>query len=114
MRSLTNSAAKFAYRIPVVTKGTANNTLTIISQPNDGDMVTIGEYTYTFIASTAELGAAYTVLIGPSTTFTAANLLAALTLDQGANTNQGLLYGTGQVQMLICPSPTLLILWGPV
>ena len=35
------------------------------------------------------------MLIGPSTTFTAANLLAALTLDQGANTNQGLLYGTG-------------------
>lgn len=94
LHRLNNSSAQFAYRIPRVTQGTASNTLTVNS-PTDGDKVTIGSATYTLVAGTAALTAAYTVLIGTDNTSTAANLLAAVTLDQGADTNQGVLYGNG-------------------
>ena len=95
LRNLSNSAAKFAYRVPTVTKGTASSTLTFVGNPQAGDAVTIGEFTYTFVASTASLDAPYVVLIGVTSSDTAVNFLAALTLDQGLNTNQGILYGKG-------------------
>lgn len=95
LRALNNSAAKFAYRVPKVTKGTASNTLTIVSNPQQNDAVTIGEFTYIFQPDVSGLTVPYTVLIGATPTDTATNFLAALTLDQGQNLNQGVLYGTG-------------------
>ncbi len=92
LRQLTNSAAKFAYRIPVVVKGIASNTLTFLSNPNDGDTVTLGEITYTF---KTVVGASYTVLIGAAPENTAQALLDAATLDRGLNTGQGIYYGNG-------------------
>ena len=96
LRNLTNPSATAAYRIPRVTTGTASDTLTIISNPTAGDTVQIGEVTYTFTATVADLTATpYAVLIGATPGDTANNILAAVTLDQGKNVNQGILYGNG-------------------
>src|SRR5262245_44830965 len=89
LSALTNSAAKFAYRIPVVARGIATNTLVLLSNPNDGDTVTLGEITYTFKTT---IGAPYTVLIGAAAENSAQNLLDAATLDRGENTGQGTYY----------------------
>jgi hypothetical protein len=95
LRNLTNPAAGSAYRIPVTTVGTANNALTVVSNPNPGDTVEVGEVTYTFVATVGALTAPYTVLIGATPGVTAANILAAVTLDNATDVNQGILYGNG-------------------
>src|ERR1035437_8922108 len=51
LRQLTNSAAKFAYRVPVITSAVAGNTLNITVLPIAGDTVKIGELTYNFVAA---------------------------------------------------------------
>jgi hypothetical protein len=48
LRSLTNGAAKYAYRIPTITQGVASANLVFEGNPNAGDTVTLGEITYTF------------------------------------------------------------------
>lgn len=95
LRNLTNPAAGSAYRIPVVHKGTANDALTIIN-PSAGDTIQVGEVTYTFVTNTALLATTpYTVLIGATPGITAANIIAAVTLDNATNVNPGILYGQG-------------------
>ena len=95
LRRLTNSAAKFAYRIPVVTKVAATGTLTISSMPLEGDKITIGEFTYVYTLVEANLANPYTILVYADTTQVALNTLNALTLDQGKDINQGITYGDG-------------------
>ena len=98
LRNLTNSAAKFAYRIPVVNQSVSTAFLVFLTQPNAGDTVMVGEDTYTFANSIAPSTSPYTVLIGVDIPTTAANLLAAITFDNGAGTNEGILYGNNTIQ----------------
>src|ERR1035437_86527 len=90
LRNLTNSSAQFVFRIPKISKSTATDALTVTTQPNAGDTVTVDEETYKF---TAAVTAAYDVLIGTSAADSAAHLLAALTVGLG----EGLFYGNGTV-----------------
>src|ERR1035437_6458806 len=90
LRNLTNSSAQFVFRIPKISKATATDALTVTTQPNSGDTVSVDEETYKFTATVTD---AYEVLIGSSVADSAANLLAALTVSLG----EGLLYGTGTV-----------------
>src|ERR1035437_886792 len=90
LRNLTNSSAQFVFRIPKISKATATDALTVTTQPNSGDTVTVDEETYKFTATVTD---AYDVLIGSSVADSAANLLAALTVSLG----EGLLNGTGTV-----------------
>lgn len=92
--TLQNGASKFAYRLPTQSKNIANATIYVNVQPLAGDQFTLGEEVYTFRATVA---AAYDVKIGASTAATATNIYAAVTLDDGKNTNAGILYGTGTI-----------------
>ena len=65
LRTMLNSAAKYAYRVPTLTSGTANANLVFTALPAAGDTVTIGEVTYTFRTVPA---AAYDVLLGSGAT----------------------------------------------
>jgi hypothetical protein len=96
LRNLDNPSAGSAYRIPTVTVGTAGNTLTFLANPIDGDTVEVGEVLYTFTSNVADLASTpYKVLIGATAGDSAANIIAAVTLDNGKDTNQGILYGNG-------------------
>lgn len=75
LRSLTNSAAKYAFRIPTITQGIAEATLIFKSNPVQGDQVTIGEITYTFTATVAN---PYDVLLGSSPTQSQQNLFETI------------------------------------
>lgn len=90
LRNLTDPAALRVFRVPVVTKTVATNTLTVAVNPNNGDTATVGEDTYTF---TTLVRNQFDVLIGASAAATANNFLAALTGDAGLFTNRGTLYG---------------------
>lgn len=94
LRSLQNGASKFAYRIPVITQAQALSYGILISQPNNGDSVTVGEYVYNFVTA---LAGVYLneVLIGATLTATAQNLVSALTFDYGLGTNAGVTYSQG-------------------
>lgn len=94
LRTLTTSAAKFAYRLPLLTKAVANATLLFNFAPLAGDNVVLGEETYTFTATVTK---AYDVLLGVDAPTSATNLFAAFTQDNGAATNSGTLYGTGTI-----------------
>jgi hypothetical protein len=63
-----------------------------LTQPNPGDTTTVGEDTYTFVTSITPTTAPYSVLIGANVNATAQNLLAAITFDNGAGTNNGITY----------------------
>ena len=95
LRQLQNSAAKFVYRVPTITETAAAAYLGFKTQPNADDTVSLGEFTYRFVS---KLSQAFDVLIGASTLATATNLLNALTLDNGNQTNMGVTYGTGTTQ----------------
>src|SRR6516225_9595865 len=94
LRNLTNSAAKFAYRLPTVTQALAQAFLVFLANPVPGDTVILGEITYTFTNSSAAIlgTVGYYVLIGGSPTATATNFLHAVTWDNGQGTNQGITY----------------------
>lgn len=92
--TLKNGASKFAYRLPLQTKSIANATLYIDSTPAEGSTVTVGEEVYTFRATVTK---AYDVLRSPDAAGAATHLFNALMLDNGANTNAGVQYGTGTV-----------------
>jgi hypothetical protein len=90
LRALNNSAAKFAYRIPTIVEAPAVVYALFVGMPNDGDQVTLGEETYTFRTAIAN---AFDVLIGVNATTAAANLLSAITFDNGVGTYEGSRYG---------------------
>lgn len=90
LRNLTNSAAKFAYRVPASAQAAASAVLLFTGNPAAGDTFTIGEFTYTF--KTALLNP-NDILIGPNSTVTARNTLAAVTTDAGLQTNENVMYG---------------------
>lgn len=90
LRSLVNSAARMVYRVPVVSETQAIAYLLFVSNPNPGDTVTIGDLTYTFVAS---LSQPFDVLVDVDTSLTARNLSHAITADSGENTNAGIQYG---------------------
>lgn len=88
LRTLLNSAATFAYRIPTVTSSIASAILAFVSNAQDGDNVTVGELTYTFRNTVRK---PLDVAIGASSTNTAQNFLSALTLTG----SPGITYGLG-------------------
>lgn len=94
LRALTNSAARFAYRIPVVSKTQAVVYLVAITNPVSGQTVSVGDLTYTFRNTLDEGGAPLEVLIGGTTEITLTHLANAITADSGENTNAGVQYGT--------------------
>lgn len=87
----------YVYRLPDETEAKATALLNINSTPDVGDVVTVGEETYTFTATVTTTSPSYTVLIGGSAAAAATNLFAALTFDNGQGTNAGVLYGVGTV-----------------
>lgn len=78
LRALTNSAAKFAYRIPTQSSSIAAAYLAFTANPTAGQSITVGEQTYTFRAA---VSAAFDVLLGADATHSAQNLFGALTLN---------------------------------
>jgi len=92
LRQLTNSAAKFAYRLPTITEGLAHAYLVFRVLPNDGDTETVGDVTYTWTSSITATTPQDYVLIGADVLSAAHNFLNALTFDNGAGTNQGIAY----------------------
>lgn len=87
LRSLVNSAAKYAYRVPTITKAAAFAYLVFVANASEGDTVKVGDETYRLTATVTN---AYDVLLGGTAAVTAAHLLAAL-LDTGtAGTTYGL------------------------
>ena len=96
LRNLTNSAAKYVFRVPSTSQNFAGVFLVFagpgFGRPADGDTVSIGQYKYTFRTAIAS---PYDVLIGASAIATATNLLNALTGDAGLQTNIGITYGLG-------------------
>lgn len=90
LRDLLNSAARMAYRVPTVVQAQARAYLVFVDQPNDGDTVTVGEDTYTFVTA---LAAPFDVLIGAAVVDTATHFVQALTADSSQNTNSGVNYG---------------------
>lgn len=88
LRQMANSAAKYAFRIPLNARLIANATLSVLA-PVAGDTVTVGEITYTFVAAPAN---PFDVLIGSSPTQSAEALFMALNFGSfdpavvGANT----------------------------
>jgi hypothetical protein len=97
LRALTNSAAKFAFRLPIVSQAVAHAYLLFQSNPNPGDTFTLGEDTYTFAATITSASPPYQILIGATPADTATNTLNALTYDSGAGTNWGITYGLNTV-----------------
>ena len=94
LRSLTNSAAQYVYRIPQVSKSVANSFLVFLTQPNVGDTVLVGEDTYLFTDTVVN---PYDVLIQSNPIETAGNLLAAITFGNGTGSGEGVLYGNNTV-----------------
>ena len=97
LRDLTNSAAKFVYRVPATAQQFATAYFVIPgNNPAEGDKVTIGQYTYTFRTTVVS---PYDIARGDggvaSPTFALTNLLNALTNDNGTQTNMGITYGLG-------------------
>ena len=90
LRNLTNSAAKFVFRVPAVTQQAATAYLLFTANPSNGDAVTVGATTYTF---KTVLVRAFDVLIGATAQASASNFLAAVTTDNGLQVNEGTLYG---------------------
>lgn len=92
LRQLTNSAAKFAYRLPTVTKGVAAAYFIILANPLVGDTVTLGDVTYTWTAAITSGTPQFYVLIGATALQSLQNLFNAWTFDQGTGVNQGVSY----------------------
>jgi hypothetical protein len=90
LRALTDTAAKFVYRVPVITQAVAKAYLVFTSNAAQGDTVKIDVETYTFTATVTN---PYDVLLGATATDSADNLLKAL-LGTGTN---GVTYGEGTV-----------------
>ncbi len=107
LHTLLNSAAKFAYRVPIITSAAAIGNLVFIANPNAGDSVVIGEFTYTFTAAVNAGDPPYEVLIGANAFATAGNLLGAIINSaQGAGVGSGITFSVGTcVNPVINPNP---------
>ncbi len=90
LHALTNSAARFTYRIPTTTQSTAGAYLVFQANVNANDTVKVGEEVYTFKAVVVN---EYEVLLGASTADSASALFKALTLTG----TSGVEYGLGTV-----------------
>lgn len=88
---------KLATKTPVNAVAATGKITIAVGQPSDADYVTINGRKYTFKTALSLTPTAYEVLIGAQNTDTATNLQAAITFDDGAGTNEGVLYGTGTV-----------------
>ena len=97
LRTLTNSAAKFAYRLPNVAETVAGAYLLFLMNPSPGDTFTLGEDTYTFSSTITAASPAYQIKIGATFAITAANTFAALTFDNALGTNAGVLYSLNTI-----------------
>lgn len=84
------------YRVPLVSETQAIAYLVFKSNPSNGDTQSVGDLTYTW-KSTIGGANPQDILIGASTDASATNFIAALTADNGQNTNAGVLYGTNTV-----------------
>lgn len=73
---------------------TATGVLTLTGNAQENEQVVIGTTTYEF---TTAVNSPYDVLIGASASDSIDNLIAAITYDGGAGTNEGVKYGTGTV-----------------
>lgn len=127
LRNLLNTAARRVFRVPTVTQAQAHALLVFKLQPNDGDTLVVGDLTYTwrttFVVISGGDGGQVTglpqeVLIGTDTTESARNFAAALTADNGQNTNAGNWYGDNtvaneQVKSYLPDTPTIPGLPGP-
>src|ERR1700730_18399569 len=71
LRNLLNSAAKFAYRVPVISQGVASANLVFTGNPSVGDTVTLGEVVYKFVVTPTN---PYDVLLGSTSALSAAAL----------------------------------------
>lgn len=76
---LQNSTSKFAYRVPINSQSIANANLLFVSNPIDGDTVSIGDTTYTFRNTPL---AAFDVLIGSGATQTCQNFYMTMQYGQ--------------------------------
>lgn len=94
LRTLDNAAARFAYRIPVVSKTQARAYLVALGAPSPGETVSVGDLTYTWRSILIDGGEPMEVLIGATIAAGLLNLAHALTADSGENTNAGVQYGT--------------------
>ena len=94
LRQLTNSLAKYAYRVPTIAENVAGAYIVFPDNPSEGDTVTLGDEIYKF---TATVSVAYDVLIGANSGASRDNLYAAFTVDDGTSANEGVLYGSGCV-----------------
>jgi flagellin len=95
--SITNGAAGGVVPTPTTLTGgavgaQATGTIALVNNLGQGDTVTIGNKTYTFVTSTP--AAAYQVMVGNSITQTLNNLQEALA-NGPAGTGSGSVYGTG-------------------
>lgn len=88
LHTLINSAAQFAYRIPLVSSATAKAYLVFTANVSEGDTLKIGEIVYKFTAAVTN---AFDVLLGANSTLSATNLFKAL----GLTGTMGVTYGTG-------------------
>ncbi len=87
LRTLTNSAAAFVYRVPTTVQSTASAVLVFQANVNAHDTVKVGEEVYTF---TATVLLPYDVLLGGNAAASATNLYQALTDTGTAGTTYGL------------------------
>jgi hypothetical protein len=92
LRETTLTSPGFVYRLPRKSDSVATATIYIASLPPEGAQLVLGEETYTF---TATVNDPYSVKIGATRAACATNLHAAFTYDDGAGTNNGVLYGDG-------------------
>lgn len=90
LRSLLNSSALMTYRVPTNVQATAFCYMAFVAQPNEGDLIKLGEEIYKFTATVTN---PYDVFIAASSTLTAAGLLKAFL----ANGTAGVDYGSGTV-----------------
>src|SRR4051812_45442455 len=51
LRTLVNSAAKYAYRVPTITKASAFAYLVFVANASEGDTVKVGDETYKLTAT---------------------------------------------------------------
>ncbi len=90
LHALTNSAARFTYRVPTTIQSTASAILVFQANVLADDTVKVGEEVYTFKAAVVN---EYEVLLGASATDSATALFKALTATGIAGTD----YGSGTV-----------------
>lgn len=96
MSTATAATGSITYGTPAVAIK-ATGVLTLTANPTDGETVVVGATTYTFKPNPGDMATPNNVLMGGTASESIDNLIAAITFDGGAGTNEGTLYGTGTV-----------------